>query len=161
MDASMLHADLNGYFIEDLTVGMQAIFAKTITEADIVMFSGVTGDMNPVHVNEDFARNTMFKGRIAHGMLTSSLISTVLGMKMPGPGCIYISQSLNFRAPVYAGDTVKAEAIITEIVPSRKRIICRTTASVGDKLVCDGEAKMMVRSRKEEEQRRLSAAQTS
>ncbi len=145
-----LHEDLNGFFIEDLTVGMSAVFAKTITEADIVLFSGVTGDMNPVHVNEEFAIDTMFNGRIAHGMLTASLISTVLGMKMPGPGCIYLSQSLRFLAPVRAGDTVAARAMITEIIPEKKRIICKTTASVGETMVCDGDAKMMVRSRVEE-----------
>ena len=151
MDSPRLHTDLNGYFIEDLYVGMTAIFAKTITEADIVLFSGVTGDMNPVHVNEEFATGTMFKGRIAHGMMTASLISTVLGMKMPGPGCIYLSQDLKFLAPVRAGDTVTAKAVITEVIPEKKRIICKTTASVGDKLVCDGEAKMMVNSRADAE----------
>ena len=151
MDSTRLHEDLNGYFIEDLSVGMSAVFAKTITEADIVLFSGVTGDMNPVHVNAEFAEDTIFKGRIAHGMLTASLISTVLGMKMPGPGCIYLSQDLKFLAPVYAGDTVTARAVLTDMVPEKKRIICKTTASVGDKLVCDGVAKMMVRSRAEEE----------
>lgn len=151
MDNTRLHEDLNGYFIEDLSVGMSAVFAKTITEADIVMFSGVTGDMNPVHVNEDFAQDTIFKGRIAHGMLTASLISTVLGMKLPGPGCIYLSQDLKFLAPVRAGDTVTARAVITDIIPAKKRIVCKTTASIGEKVVCDGEAKMMVRSRAEEE----------
>ena len=151
MDNTRLHEDLNGSFIEDLSVGMSAVFAKTITESDIVLFSGVTGDMNPVHVNEDFAQDTIFKGRIAHGMLTASLISTVLGMKMPGPGCIYLSQDLRFLAPVRAGDTVTARATITEIIPEKKRIICKTTASIGEKLVCDGQAKMMVRSRAEEE----------
>jgi 3-hydroxybutyryl-CoA dehydratase len=151
MDNTRLHEDLNGYFIEDLSVGMSAVFAKTITESDIVLFSGVTGDMNPVHVNEDFAQDTIFKGRIAHGMLTASLISTVLGMKMPGPGCIYLSQDLRFLAPVRASDTVTARATITEIIPEKKRIICKTTASIGEKLVCDGQAKMMVRSRAEEE----------
>lgn len=149
MDNTRLHEDLNGYFIEDLAVGMSSIFAKTITEADIVLFSGVTGDMNPVHVNDDFAKDTMFRGRIAHGMLTASLISTVLGMKMPGPGCIYLSQDLKFLAPVRAGDTVAARAIITDIIPEKKRIVCKTTASVGERVVCDGTARMMVRSREE------------
>lgn len=147
MDSTSLHKELNGYYIEDLSVGMSAIFAKTITEADIVLFSGVTGDMNPVHVNEEFASGTMFKGRIAHGMMTASLISTVLGMKLPGPGCIYLSQDLKFLAPVYAGDTVTARAEIIDVIPEKRRIVCKTTASVGEKLVCDGEAKMMVNSR--------------
>ena len=149
MDSARLTEDLNGYFIEDISVGMTAVFAKTITEADIVLFSGVTGDMNPVHVNQDFAQDTMFKGRIAHGMLTSSLISTVLGMKLPGPGCIYMKQDLRFLAPVRAGDTVQARVTVTEIIPEKRRIVCKTTASVGEVMVVDGEALMMVRSREE------------
>ena len=149
MDSVRLYEDLNGYFFEDLSVGMSAVFAKTITEADIVMFAGVTGDMNPVHVNQEFAAETMFKSRIAHGMLTASLISTVLGTKLPGPGCIYLSQSLKFLAPVRAGDTVVAQAVITELFPERKRLAAKTTAFVGDTVVCDGEAMMKVRSRTE------------
>ena len=135
------------HYIEDLAIGDEAVFAKTITEADIVMFSGVTGDMNPVHVNESFAKQTRFKGRIAHGMLVSSLISTVLGMKLPGPGCIYISQSLKFTAPVYAGDTVTVRAKIIEIIKERKRIRCQTTAWVDNVVVVEGEAMMMVPSK--------------
>jgi len=149
MDNVRLTEDLNGYFIEDISVGMTAVFAKTITEADIVLFSGVTGDMNPVHVNQDFAQDTMFKGRIAHGMLTSSLISTVLGMKLPGPGCIYMKQDLRFLAPVRAGDTVQARVTVTEIIPKKRRIVCKTIATVGEVMVVDGEALMMVRSRAE------------
>ncbi|MGE3294587.1 MAG: MaoC family dehydratase, partial [Geminicoccaceae bacterium] len=84
---------LDGYFIEDLSEGMTAVFGKTITDADILMFAGVSGDTNPVHLNEEFAAGTPFQGRIAHGMLTASLISTVLGTKLPGPGCVYLSQS--------------------------------------------------------------------
>ncbi len=141
------HDGVDGYFIEDLELGMNAIFAKTITEADIVLFSGITGDMNPVHVNEEFAKDTMFKGRIAHGMLTGSLISTVLGMKMPGPGCIYIGQTLNFKAPVRPGDTAVAHAEIIKINKDRKRITMATKVSVNEKIVLDGEAKMMVRAR--------------
>ena len=149
MDGVRLSEDLNGYFLEDISVGMTAVFAKTITEADIVMFSGVTGDMNPVHVNQVFAKDTMFKGRIAHGMLTASFISTVLGMKLPGPGCIYMKQELSFLAPVRAGDTVEARVTVTEIIPEKRRIICKTIAYVGDNVVVDGQAMMMVRSRAE------------
>ena len=98
----------HGYFIEDLEPGMTAMFGKTITDADILMFAGVSGDTNPVHLNEEFAIGTPFKGRIAHGMLTASLISTVIGTKLPGPGCIYLSQTLRFLAPVRAGETVRA-----------------------------------------------------
>ena len=143
----ILHPDIHGFYLEELSVGMQAVFAKTITEADIVLFSGVTGDMNPVHVNEVFAQDTMFKGRIAHGMLTASLISAVLGTKLPGPGCIYIKQDLKFLAPVYAGDTAQAQVTITKIIPEKKRVVAHTTVSVGDKVVCDGEAVMMVKKR--------------
>jgi 3-hydroxybutyryl-CoA dehydratase len=139
--------EILGYFLEDLEPDMEATFAKTISEAYIVMFSGVTGDMNPVHVNEEFARNTVFKGRIAHGMLTGSLISTVLGMKLPGPGSIYVSQTLKFLAPVRVGDTAEVHAIITKIIPERHRVVLKTTVHVGDVLVVDGEAKMMVSSR--------------
>jgi len=149
MDNVRLTEDLNGYFIEDISVGMTAVFAKTITEADIVLFSGVTGDMNPVHVNQDFAQDTMFKGRIAHGMFTSSLISTVLGMKLPGPGCIYMKQDLRFLAPVRAGDTVQARVTVTEIIAKKRRIVCKTIATVGEVMVVDGEALMMARSRAE------------
>ncbi|MEM7072905.1 MAG: MaoC family dehydratase [Pseudomonadota bacterium] len=144
MDSTHLHASLIGYSIDDLHVGMSALFAKTITESDIVLYAGLTGDLNPVHVNQEYAKQTRFKGRIAHGMLTASLFSTVLGTKMPGPGCIYLSQELKFLAPVYAGDTVTAKVMITEIISARKRVICRTTATVGDTIVCDGVAKMMV-----------------
>ena len=149
MEHTPSHEEIHGYFFEDIRVGMSAVFAKTITEADIVLFSGVTGDMNPVHVNQDFAQDTIFRGRIAHGMLTASLISTVLGTKLPGPGCIYLSQDLKFLAPVRSGDTVEAKILVTELIPEKHRIIAKTTASVGAKIVCDGEAKMMVSSREE------------
>src|SRR4029450_8616675 len=106
---------LDGYFIEDLSEGMTAVFGKTITDADILMFAGVSGDTNPVHLNEEFALGTAFHRRIAPGPLPPSLIPTVLGTKLPGPGCIYLSQSLKFLAPVRAGDTVRAEVTITAI----------------------------------------------
>src|SRR5262249_28118598 len=92
-----LMQDLHGYYLEDLSVGMTAVYAKTVTDADVVLFAGVSGDVNPVHLNQEFAERTMFRGRIAHGMLTASFISTVLGTKLPGPGCIYISQNLKFK----------------------------------------------------------------
>ena len=114
-DAKQLLTELNGYFLEDLTVGMTAVYAKTITDTDIVMFAGISGDTNPVHLNQDYASATMFKSRIAHGMLSAGFISTVLGTKLPGPGCIYLSQNLKFKAPVRVGDTVVARATITDI----------------------------------------------
>jgi 3-hydroxybutyryl-CoA dehydratase len=141
--------ELHGYYLEDLSVGMTNIFAKTVTEADIVMFAGISGDTNPVHINQLFAEGSMFKNRIAHGMLSASLISTVVGTRLPGPGCIYISQSLRFRAPVKAGDTVVARATVKEIMPERRRVVLSTVCTVGDTVVIDGEATMLVSNRPE------------
>ena len=133
--------------IEDIEMGMIRYLRKQVTDRDIELFAEVSTDRNPVHLDEEYAQDTMFHGRIAHGMLTGSLISTVLGMKLPGPGCIYISQNLKFLAPVRAGDTAEVHAVITEIIPEKRRIVMKTTVHVGDTLVVDGEAKMMVRSR--------------
>lgn len=141
--------ELHGYYIEDLQPGMSAIYAKTVTEADIVMFAGLSGDTNPVHLNKTFAETTMFKERIAHGMLSASFISTVLGTRLPGPGCIYLSQTLNFKAPVRIGDTVVARVTVREVNSEKKRLIVDTACTVGDTLVLDGEAKLMVASRAE------------
>ena len=140
-------ADPAGRFFEDLAVGQSASFAKTVTEADIVLFAGVSGDTNPVHLDQEFAAKTMFKGRIAHGMLSAGFISTVLGTKLPGPGCIYISQTLKFKAPVKIGDTVVAKVELTELVAEKKRATFKTTCSVGGTVVIEGEAVTMVPSR--------------
>ena len=139
--------ELHGYYLEDLTVGMSDVFAKTVSEADIVLFAGVSGDTKPVHINRDFAEGTIFKGPIAHGMLSASFISTVVGTRLPGPGCIYVKQDLRFKAPVKAGDTVVARATVKEIQAERRRVVLSTVCSVGDKVVLDGEATMMVDSR--------------
>jgi len=139
--------ELMGYCIEDLSVGMTAVFAKTVTEADVVLFAGISGDINPVHLNHEFATETMFEGRIAHGMLTASFVSTVIGTKLPGPGAIYLKQSLNFKAPVRAGDTVRARASIKEIIAEKRRIVMETIATVGEQVVLDGEALILVPSR--------------
>ena len=141
--------DLHGYYIEDLEVGMTDSYGKTVTEADVVMFAGISGDTNPVHLNQNFAEQTMFKGRIAHGMLAASFISTVLGTRLPGPGCIYMGQSLNFKAPVKIGDTVRARVTVTEVNREKKRIKVDTVCTVDGKTVLDGEARMMVNSREE------------
>jgi 3-hydroxybutyryl-CoA dehydratase len=139
--------DLHGYFFEELEAGMSATFAKTVTEADIAAFAGLSGDFNPVHVNEEFAKTTMFKGRIAHGMLSATFISTVLGMRLPGPGCIYVAQALKFKAPVRIGDTVTARVEVVSTVPEKKFVVLKTTCSVADKIVIDGEATLMVPSK--------------
>lgn len=142
-----MNKGLHGYYFEDLNPGMSADFAKTVTETDIVMFAGISGDFNPVHINEDFAKSTVFEGRIAHGMLSAAFVSTVLGTKLPGPGCIYVSQSLKFKAPVRVGDTVVAKVEVTGTVPEKRFVTFRTTCYVGDKRVVDGEATLMVDAR--------------
>jgi 3-hydroxybutyryl-CoA dehydratase len=126
---------------------MAATFAKTVTEADVQTYAGLSGDFNPVHINEEFAATTMFKGRIAHGMLSAAFISTVLGMRLPGPGCIYVSQALKFKAPVRIGDTVTARVEVTGTVPEKKFVTLKTTCSVAGKVVIDGEATLMVPSK--------------
>ena len=136
--------ELHGFFFEDLKVGQTAVVARTLTEADIVLFAGISGDTNPVHINEEFASETMFSGRIAHGMLTASFISTVIGTRLPGPGAIYLSQTLRFRAPVRVGDTIRARATVTELFPAKQRAALATTVSVGNKVVLEGEATVMV-----------------
>jgi 3-hydroxybutyryl-CoA dehydratase len=135
---------LDGYFLEDLQPGMTAAYARTVTEADVILFAGVSGDQNPVHLNQEFAESTRFKGRIAHGMLTASFISTVLGNKLPGPGCIYVSQNLRFKAPVRAGDTVHTRVLILEVDQAKGRVKLETICKVGEVTVIEGEAVLMV-----------------
>jgi len=137
----------NAYCIEDLKVGMSASFEKVLGDAEVRQYAELTGDNNPVHLDEEFAKGTMFKTRIAHGMLTASLISNILGTKLPGTGAIYISQSVRFRAPVFIGDNVKVTATITELHEERRIITLSCECHVGDKLVLVGEAKAMVPSR--------------
>ncbi len=132
--------DLNGYDIEDLKAGMSATFAKTITEADIILFAGASGDNNAIHINEEFARSTPFGGRIAHGFLTASTISAAVANKLPGPGTIYISQAMNFTAPVRPGDTVHAEVTVKEVIENRGRVVLTTVCRVNDTEVVTGEA---------------------
>ena len=139
----------HGYFIEDLSPEMTAVFAKTVTEADITMFAGISGDTNPVHLDESFAEQTMFSGRIAHGLLSASFISTVFGTRLPGPGCVYLSQTLRFKAPVKVGDTVEARVTVKEIQAEKKRVIFDTVCSVGGKAVLEGEATLMVHRRED------------
>ncbi|NQV48741.1 MAG: MaoC family dehydratase [Rhodospirillaceae bacterium] len=136
--------ELHGYYFEDLEEGMTDVYGKTITDADIVLFSGISGDINPVHLNHEFAAETIFEGRIAHGMLTASFISTVIGTKLPGPGCIYVNQSLRFKAPVKSGDTVMARVTITKLIPEKKFAELKTVCTVAGKTVIDGEATVMV-----------------
>lgn len=136
-----------GLFFEDLSVGQSASFGKTITEADILMFAAVSGDTNPVHLNAEYAAGTLFKQRIAHGMLSAGLISAVLGTQLPGPGTIYLAQSLKFRAPVKIGDTVTATVTVASLDAEKKRATLASVCTVGGKAVIEGEATVMVPSR--------------
>ncbi len=146
-DSVDLHRQLHGYYIEDLSVGMSAFYSRTVTEADIVLFAGISGDFNPLQLNREFAEKSMFGGQIAHGMLTASLISTVIGTKLPGPGAIYLGQNLRFTAPVRVGDTVTAIARVIEVLPEKRRCRLVTKCLVGDKTVVEGDALTLVPTR--------------
>lgn len=141
--------DLHGYYLEDLEEGMSASYAKTISEADVYMFAGISGDNNPIHINAEYAKTTPFEQRIVHGMFSAALISTVAGTRLPGPGAIYVDQQIKFKAPVFIGDTAQATVTVTEINERRRRVICRTDVTVGEKLVATGEATFMVDRRPE------------
>jgi 3-hydroxybutyryl-CoA dehydratase len=134
-------------YFEDLQVGQEASLATTVKESDIAAFAEVSGDKNPVHLDASYAATTMFKERIAHGMLSAAYISAVFGMKLPGPGSVYISQSLSFKAPVKIGDTVTTTVKLVELVPEKKRARFETVCSVGGKPVLTGEAMLMVPAR--------------
>ena len=138
---------MNSYVIEDLKPGMEASYERTVTEADIIAFAGVSGDINPMHLDEAYAATTDFKGRIAHGMLTASFISTVIGTRLPGPGAIYLSQSLRFMAPVRIGDVVKALVRVIHLDPRRRRARLACFCHVGQTVVLEGEANVKVPSR--------------
>ena len=140
--------EMNGYNIQDLSVGQSASMAKTVTEADIILFSGVSTDVNPVHLDEEWAATTMFKGRIAHGMLSAGFISAVLANKLPGPGTVYLGQNLKFKAPVRPGDTVKTVCTIKEVMVDKKRAVLTTNCYVGNTVVIEGEATVMCTSDK-------------
>ncbi|MCV6593882.1 MAG: MaoC family dehydratase [Silicimonas sp.] len=145
--------ELNGYDIEDLEVGMTATFSKTITEADIILFAGASGDTNAIHINEEFAQTTPFKGRIAHGFLTASTISAAIANHLPGPGTIYMSQQMNFTGPVRPGDTVHAEVTVKEVIAEKSRALLSTVCKVRNNVVVDGEALVKTTSRARREAR--------
>ncbi len=132
--------ELQNLFFEDLSVGRTERISKTVSSSDIVGFAELTGDRNPIHLSEHFAARTPFGGRIAHGLYTAGLISAVLGTRLPGPGAIYISQTLNFRAPVRIGDTVDVEVQVAELMPEKCRARLSCVCSVNGEPVLDGEA---------------------
>ncbi|MFP4347877.1 MAG: MaoC family dehydratase [Thermodesulfobacteriota bacterium] len=130
-----------GKTISEIQVGDSAEFSKTVSESDVYLYAGVTGDLNPAHINESYAEKTFFKTRIAHGMLTAGFISAILGMHLPGPGTIYLKQELKFLAPVRIGDTITARAEVIEVTADKNRIRLKTTCTNQDGTrVLDGEA---------------------
>jgi 3-hydroxybutyryl-CoA dehydratase len=135
-------------FFEDLTVGMTERLSKTVAASDVVGFAQLTGDRNPIHLSEHFAAKTSFGRRIAHGLYTASLISAVLGTRLPGPGAIYISQTLNFRAPVKIGDTVEVTVTVAELLPEKSRARLSCVCAVDGEVALDGEALVKVPSGK-------------
>lgn len=140
IEGNMLH----GKTLDQLNIGDRASISKQITELDVIRFAELTGDKNPIHLDKFFAEHTIFGERIAHGMLTASLISAVLGIKLPGPGNIYISQTLKFKAPVKFGDVIEAEVEVVEKIPEKNRVRLSTTCRNQDgTVVLEGEAVVM------------------
>ncbi len=140
-------SEVYSHRFEDLELGMSASVSRTVSEADILMFAGVSGDTNPVHLDQEFAASTMFGGRIAHGMLSAGLISAVFGTRLPGPGSIYLSQTLKFKAPVKIGDTVVARVSVKELRTEKRRAVFSTVCTVGGNVVLDGEAELLIPAR--------------
>lgn len=134
-------------FFEDLQIGQEASMSRVVTEADIVAYAALSGDYNPVHLDADYAAGTMFKERIAHGILSAGYISALFGMKLPGPGAIYISQTLNFKGPVKIDDRVESIVRLVELNADKKRAKFECLCTVGGKPVLTGEAVLMVPSR--------------
>lgn len=133
--------NIKGYTIDEVEIGQSASFTKTVTEADAYNYAGVSGDFNPAHINEEYAKETFFKTRIAHGMISAGFISAVLGTKLPGPGTIYLGQDLKFTKPVRFGDTITATCTVEEIIKEKNRLILTTVCTNQDgEVVIDGKA---------------------
>ena len=130
--------------IEDIKIGMEVSYSQTITDADVKAFSGISGDKNPIHMSEEYAEKSRFKKRIAHGLMSASYFSALFGTKIPGEGCVYVSQSLQFKRPVYLGDTVTATVIVQDVDLIKRRVFFRTLCKVKNKIVIDGEAELYV-----------------
>ena len=143
--------DIRRFYFEDLETGMSARYEKTLTQDDVDMFARLSGDINPAHLDEAFARGTRLKRPVVHGALTASLVSAVLGCKLPGPGCLYVRNEVNFRAPVYPGDTVTAVATVSRLDPKRNFAEFETRCETPEHTVMDGSALLWVPSREESE----------
>jgi 3-hydroxybutyryl-CoA dehydratase len=151
-------APFTTHYFEDLSVGMRETLMKTVMNEDVIGFANLSGDHNPIHLSEHFARKTRFGERIAHGLYTASLISAVLGMYLPGPGAVYLSQTLNFRGPVRIGDVVTISVEVAELVPEGRRVLLRCECLVDNKVVLDGEARVSVPTRRSVPQRASATA---
>jgi 3-hydroxybutyryl-CoA dehydratase len=135
------------HYFEDLSLGMTETFVKTVHNEDVIGFATLTGDHNPIHLSEHYARKTRFGERIVHGLYTASLISAVLGTRLPGPGAVYLSQTLNFRAPVKIDDVIHVSVTVIALQPEKKRVTLACACLVDDKTVLDGIAEVMVPSK--------------
>ena len=132
------------YSVEEIEIGMNASYSQTITDADVKTFAGLSGDHNPVHVDEIYAENSRYKKRIAHGLISASFFSALFGTKLPGKGCVYVSQNLNFKRPVYLGDTVTAIVTVTSVDIVKKRVFFDTKCLVKNKAVITGTAELYI-----------------
>ncbi|MDP7343768.1 MAG: MaoC family dehydratase [Alphaproteobacteria bacterium] len=147
MNQATSDGGLTSHCFEDLEVGMRGEYRRVISQADVELFARVSGDVNPLHLDEAFAGRTMFEGRIVHGMYSAAMISTVIGTRLPGPGCVYMSQNLRFLVPVRAGDEVVASAEVIELFAGKRRARLETLAQVGETVVVSGEALILVPTR--------------
>ena len=132
------------FAIDEIQIGMTASYSQTITDADVKAFAGVSGDHNPVHLSEEYAKDSRFKDRIAHGLLTASFFSAIFGTKLPGEGCVYAGQNLQFKRPVYLGDTVVAKVTVTAVDVLKKRVTFETVCTVKGKPVTTGTAEIFI-----------------
>ncbi len=147
----MSEGEILSFFLEDLTVGQSASYGRAISEADVREFALMSGDFNPVHLDEVYAQNTRFKGRIVHGMLPVTFVSTVLGTRLPGAGAIFMGANFRFKAPVRIGDTVVATCTVREINTVKSRVTFDCICKVGDTVVVEGDALVMVPSKEAQE----------
>lgn len=130
--------------INEIKIGMSESYSQTITDADVKAYAGISGDRNPVHMSDEYAEQSRYKKRIAHGMISSSFFSALFGTKLPGPGCVYVNQSLNFTRPVYIGDTVTAIVTVTKVDDIKSRVFFDTVCKVKNKVVIDGQAELYI-----------------
>ncbi len=130
--------------IQEIKIGMSESYSQTITDADVKLFAGISGDNNPIHMSDEYAKNSRYKKRVAHGMLSASFFSALFGTKLPGPGCLYVTQNLNFKRPVYIDDTVFAIITVINIDYEKRRVFFDTVCKVKNKIVIDGVSELYV-----------------